>query len=131
MKTATRILLFTLCLMLSACMPPGQRLLDISIEVDGQAKIEAIYGVPDYTPVEDMWDELSVVEFQCSPEEAAGIFESYGSIEGEVVITIRHVQDVLASSTVNDLLMVQGRNKASWKISPDEIQRLNANSQQQ
>jgi len=65
-------------LALSACglLQPGQRLLQIEIEQDGKSVFSGIRGVPDSTPVKQMWDVVDDVPFEAAADVVPGTADS-------------------------------------------------------
>ncbi len=54
-----------------SCTPmPGQRLLTVQIESDGNVVYEGIRGVPDNTPVFEMWDVSATFDLNPPPVKA-------------------------------------------------------------
>ena len=121
------ILLGLTCCLFPGCTFPGQRLLYIEIAVDGETRLEARRGVPDSTPIEEMWDVLVDLQF-AAPEIASEASKSRSkpgvewNPEEEVTVTIFHGESELASSTVESLAWIPTED--GWVLQVGELERL-------
>ena len=108
------------------CAAPGQRLLRVQIEVDGETMFQGMRGVPDSMPVEQMWSELDSVSFQAlESDEDAAVGSGQASsdkerrLSGEVVVRILHVERELSKAQSN-VLDMQSQNGTDWYFVPGE-----------
>ena len=131
MNNYTRICLAALlCLLVTSlsCMPtPGQRLLTVQIDLDGNVVYEGIRGVPDNTPVVEMWDVLGDVPFEPTATENNGTEdgESNGrTLEGTIVVRIKHVNRELANASLEGLTLRSNDAEASWSLDAAEVARI-------
>ena len=104
----------------TSCVHVGQRLLTIQIEVDGQVVLEGIRGVPDNTPVNEMWDVLGDVSFMSMSAE----HEHPDTLNGNVVVRIKHVDRQLTSAKLKTLSLQPDDAGSEWSIGKDEAERI-------
>jgi len=118
-------LLLCLSVMCVSCMP-GQRLLTVQIEVGGQVAFEGIRGVPDTTPIAQMWDVLSDIHFQPSTTESIAPADNTAThtLEGPVVVRILHTDDQLASATLKKLTLRPNNAADAWTLGEAEVQQI-------
>ena len=105
----------------------GQRLLDIEIEQDGKPAFSGIRGVRDDMPVKQMWDVLGDVPFEASGDEVPGTTDRDAdsvTLTGKVLIRIKHVDRVLAETTVSELKLVRSGGTPTWMLAAGEGQRI-------
>lgn len=121
-------LVVMLCLPLTSvsCLP-GQRLLTIQIEVEGNPEYEGVRGVPDSTPVAQMWDVLGDVRFKptttkASSQNAAPLDSQV--LEGAIVVRIMHVNDELATASRSKLTLRYDDATDAWKLEQTEVERI-------
>ena len=92
------------------CLPLGQRLLNVEIEVDGVKRFEGIVGVPDSTSKKAMWNSVDDVEFRAvTPDDAV-------DLEGDVVVRILHTGNELTSSRCEQLRLLPGDAKGTFLL---------------
>jgi len=118
----------------TSCVPDlhiGQRLLTIQILLDDQIVLEGYRGVDDRTPIDEMWDVLESVEFHTPTEDpVSDITVEAGtkcSLEGNVVVRIKHVEQVLAQAELKKLtaLAFEAKNdRGFWMIGPADARRV-------
>ena len=121
------LLLFLLALSACGLLQPGQRLLHIEIEQDGEPAFSGIRGVPDSTPVKRMWDVLDDVLFEASADVVAGTTDRDAdsvTLTGKVVIRIKHVDRILAETTISELQLVRTDSTPPWTLAAGEGERV-------
>jgi hypothetical protein len=121
------LLLFLLAV--PSCRLPhvGQRLLHIHIVQDGKPVLSGIRGVPDNTPVNQMWDVIDDVSLETSANELLRTDENDAdslTLTGKVLIRIKHVDKVLAESTVSELKLVRSGGTSTWTLAAGEGERI-------
>jgi hypothetical protein len=119
--------LFLLAFPACGLLQPGQRLLHIEIEQDGKLVFSGIRGVPDSTPVKQMWDVVGGIPFKAAGDEVAGATDQdaeSANLTGKVVIRIKHVDRILAETTVSQLQLTRSADKATWVLAADEAERI-------
>lgn len=121
------LLLFLLAV--PSCRFPhvGQRLLDIDIVQDGKPVFSGIRGVPDDTPVKQMWDVVDDVQFHASGDEVPGTTDNGAdsvTLTGKISIRIKHVDNFLADTTVSELKLVRSGGSPTWTFATGEGQRI-------
>ena len=90
------------------CLPLGQRLLNVEIEVDGVKRFEGIVGVPDSTSKKAMWNSVDDVEFRAvTPNDAP-------NLECDIVVRILHTKHELTSSRCKQLRLMPGDAKGTF-----------------
>ena len=125
-----------LCVLLTsvACTPtPGQRLLTVQIEADGNVVYEGIRGVPDRTPVVEMWDVLDDVPFRLTATEDKVSETGEANIrtlEAAVVVRIKHVGRELASSLLKELTLQSKDGGTSWSLDAAEVARIKESAEE-
>jgi hypothetical protein len=110
---------------------PGQRLLTIQIESDGNVVYEGIRGVPDSTPVDGMWEVLGDVPFEPTDTQAHRTEDENANertLNGTVVLRIKHVDKELASASVEELALHYSDGK--WLLDAAEVSRIKQSAQQ-
>ncbi len=126
--------LLCLCLTSVSCTPlPGQRLLTVQIESDGSVLYEGIRGVPDTTPVVEMWDELSDISFKSiasTNKDAEDGETNTRTVEGTVIVRIKHVNEELTSVSLKKLTIRSNDNGASWSLDAAEAARINESAEE-
>ena len=126
--------LFLLALPACDALHPGQRLLHIEIEQDEKLAFSGIRGVPDSTPVKRMWDVLDDVPFEASDNAVPGTADSDAAsvkLTGKVLIRIKHVDRVLAATTISELKLVRSGGSAAWTLAAGEGRRIRGQSDNQ
>ena len=121
------VLLFLIAV--ASCRFPhvGMQLLDIDIVQDGKPVFSGIRGVRDDMPVKQMWDVLGDVPFEASGDEVPGTTDrdaDFVTLTGKVLIRIKHVDRVLAESTVSELKLVRSGGTSTWMLAAGEGQRI-------
>ena len=119
--------LFLLALPACGLLQPGQRLLHIEIEQEGDSVFSGIRGVPDSTPVKRMWDVLDDVRFEAAAYVLPGTVDSDTdslTLSGKVVVQIKHVNTVLAETSVSELKLVRSVGTSTWTLAAGEGQRI-------
>ena len=109
-----------------SCMP-GQRLLTVQIESDGNVVYEGIQGVPDNTPVVEMWEVLGDVPFESTANESnvpEGNEKNARALEGAIVVRIKHVNNELARASLKKLTLRSNDAGASWSLDGAEVKRI-------
>lgn len=105
------------------CMP-GQRVLQIEVEVDGVPKFQGMRAVRDSMSVESMWSELEFVSLKAVNAEGDSLSASENlRLTGEVVVRILHVENELSTSQSN-VLDLESTNGKDWCFAPGEIQKI-------
>ena len=107
----------------SGCAFPGQRLLTIEIDRDGLTIFSGNYGVPDSTPVDEMFDVVTKVNLDAtnasnktvSQSEAAG-GEAQESLPGQLTLRIKHSGEELALRKISNLEMSQVSEGKYWRV---------------
>ena len=137
MNNNTRIVFAVLlCLSLTSlsCTPiPGQRLLTVQIESDGNVLYEGIRGVPDTTPVLEMWDFLGDISFQPTATEAKDADDGEANartLDRAVVVRIKHVNKELAIASLERLTIRSKDNGESWSLDAAEAARIKKSAQE-
>ena len=105
----------------------GQRLLHIEIEQNGKPAFSGIRGVRDDMPVKQMWDVLGDVTFEASGDEVLGTTDKDAdsvTLTGKVLIRIKHVDRVLAETTVSELKLARSGGTSTWMLAAGEGQRI-------
>ena len=86
-----------------------------------------IRGVRDDMPVAQMWDVLPDVRFEIAAD-SAGSFEDTGegtgTLNGEVVVRILHVDRELGKALLSSLSLTREPDKTSWSVSREECERV-------
>ncbi len=106
---------------------PGQRLLTVQIESDGKVVYEGIRGVPDNTPVVEMWDVLDDVPFKPTTTKNNGAENDTTNrvtLEGAVVVRIKHVNRELANAALEELTFRHNKVEATWSLDAAEVARI-------
>jgi hypothetical protein len=105
----------------------GLRLLHIDIVQDGTPAFSGICGVPDDTPINQMWDVLGDVPLEAFGDEAPGTTDKDAdavTLTGKVLIRIKHVDRVLAETTVSELKLVRSGGTSTWTLAAGEGERI-------
>lgn len=121
-------LLLFLALGLSACMP-GQRLLDVRIEVSGEAVAQTWFAVDDHLSEDQAWSQLDGAVF-----EAVGVGvpapSSDGQVEllGPIRLVLDHAGDEFAAADLEQLFLKQvsagtAGSPGTWLLAPGEVER--------
>jgi len=115
-----------LCMSLSSCTPSGQRLLTVQIESDGNVVFDGIRGVPDNTPVVEMWNVLGDIPFETTADDNSALDgeENARRLEGAIVVRIKHVDNELASASLKTLTLRSDDGGASWTLDGAEVKRI-------
>ena len=117
------LLILAFCL---SCTPSGQRLLTVQILHDGVVLYEGQRGVPDYTPVEEMWEEVSDISFVdvVGDDSVQNDSEEIRDISGEIVIRIWHVEQKLTECSFGKLSLHRQDAGDSWIIASPSAKRI-------
>ncbi len=117
-----------LCMSMTSlsCARPGQRLLTVQIESNGTVVYEGIRGVPDNTPVAEMWNVLGDVPFESRADDESPVDKEQNvrKLQGAIVVTIKHVDQQLARTSVEELTLHSIDSGASWSLESTEAQRI-------
>lgn len=129
MNHRTRIYFATLfCLSISsmACSPPGQRLLTVQIESNGNVEYEGIRGVPDSTPVVQMWDVIGDIPFEYIAKNGSFVNDKKTTreLKGALVVRIKHVNKELANASLTRLTLRSSDAGALWSLDGAEVKRI-------
>ena len=127
MKNRNFAILVGLLLPMACCLPPGQRLLTVQIELDGVITFEGIRGVPDYIPVDQMWDVLQDVPFHlrnASATKPDSPDANACSLNGKIVVRIQHVDEELDTAKLTSLTLCKGESGSSWLLKEGEALRV-------
>lgn len=125
MILAQRIGIVALVLALAGatgCAFPGQRLLTIQIERDGMTIFSGNYGVPDSTPVDEMYDVVTKVDLDATTASSKTINsqqsneEPQESLPGQLVLLILHSDEELARRNISNLEMSQISEGKYWRV---------------
>jgi hypothetical protein len=103
------------------------RLLDIDIVHDGKLAFIGIWGIRDNTSFKQVWDVLGDVPFEASGDEIPGTTDKDAdsvTLTGKVLIRIKHVDKVLAETTVSELKLVRSDGTPMWMLAAGEGQRI-------
>lgn len=112
---------FALC---TGCVP-GQRLLTVQIEKNGAVVYEGFHGVPDATPVPDMWDVLEDIPFEPierGDSKADSEDATKQTMDGSIVVRIKHVDTVLVTSEMKSLTITSQQD--GWSLDRDQVSRI-------
>ena len=125
------VFVLPLCLAMVSCHM-GQRYLTFEIEVDEKVVLAGHRGVPDDTPVDEMWDRLDDISFDV-PEDSTSELEAAAgqslTLDGNVVVRIRHVDRELSRAAVSSLTLTRDTPSSAWTLSESDLeqfQRANA-----
>ncbi|WP_442508565.1 hypothetical protein SH528x_000088 [Novipirellula sp. SH528] len=128
----------TLVLYLGCCQaisllytPPGIRLLTVQIESNDNVVYEGIRGVPDNTPVVEMWDILGDVPFKSTAKGSSVLDDdekNAGKLEGVIVVRIKHVDKKIANASLKKLTLRSVSAGASWTLDGAEVERIKADA---
>jgi len=127
MKNRNIAILVGLLLPMACCLPPGQRLLTVQIELDGVITFEGIRGVPDYTPVDQMWDVLQDVPLHLrngSTAKPDSPDANTCSLNGKIVVRIQHVDEELCTAKLTSLALFKSEPDSSWSLKESEALRV-------
>lgn len=120
MPCCQRVGVLLLVLPMLSCVHVGQRLLTVMVEVDGAAVLEGHTAVPDYTPVDQMWAAVADAPLKL----ASGATEPARPLSGNVVVRIQHRSTVLATATLDSLMLTKDPSGSSWTLSTSQVARL-------
>ena len=112
---------FALCI---GCVP-GQRLLTVQIEKDGAVVYEGFHGVPDTTPVPEMWDVLENIAFEPIERGGGNADAEDGAkqtMDGSIIVRLMHVDAVLATSELESLTITSLED--GWSLDGDQVSRI-------
>jgi hypothetical protein len=113
-----------LAIALASCMS-GQRYINVSIDRDGTRILEAGYGVSDALDARAIWNTLQEAHFESSAAiepDAADPLKA--ALRGKIRIVIRHVQNQIASTQVDELRLIRASNTSEqWLLAPGEANR--------
>ena len=125
-----RILLPLVLISVIGCLPAGQRLLSVEIELNGQVVFEGIRGVPDSTPRIEMWDILPDTPLRAT-DDASELIRDEQTTLADAVVRISHVESTLLSANVESLQLVAS-DQQTWRISAanaDQIRKSHESTQ--
>ena len=120
-------MLFAIALGTSSCIPPGQRLLDVTIERGGIVIFEGIRGVRDTMPSDQMWGVLEYVPFQLVGDSAKLTTSGQGqlcSLSSEVIVRFRHVDDDLLRADLNSVVLQKSEADGCWYLDKHQASRI-------
>jgi hypothetical protein len=110
-----------------SCTPLGQRLLTVQIESNGKVVYEGIRGVPDSTPVVEMWDVLDDVPFEYTVKDGNAIEDDETNtrkLEGALVLRVKHVNNELARASLEKLTLRSDDAGETWSLDGAEVERI-------
>ena len=119
-----RILLPLVLISVIGCLPAGQRLLSVEIELNGQVVFEGIRGVPDSTPRIEMWDILPDTPLRAT-DDASELIRDEQTTLADAVVRISHVESTLLSANVESLQLVAS-DQQTWRISAANADQIRA-----
>ncbi|MHC5026642.1 MAG: hypothetical protein ACYTGR_07785 [Planctomycetota bacterium] len=124
MRSVTAWTTGLLLLALASCAPPGQRLLDVEIEVEGQVVFEGFRGVRDTMEVERMWEVIGDIAFDPAAGTPLDSLEPVEVLEGMIVVRIRHTGDELATASLASVSLAMNPSTKTWSLDDASRQRL-------
>ena len=120
-------MIFAIALGASSCLPPGQRLLSITIASDGLVTFEGIRGVRDTMPRDQMWRVLEHVPFQLVNNSAKLTANDQGqscSLSGKVTVRFYHVKDNLLHADLSSLVLQKSETDNYWYLDKHQASRI-------
>lgn len=124
MRSVTAWTTGLLLLALASCAPPGQRLLDVEIEVNGQVVFEGFRGVRDTMPVDRMWEVVGEIAFDPAAGIALDSLEPVEVLAGSIVVRISHTGDELATASLDSMSLALNPGTKTWSLDDASRQRL-------
>jgi len=118
-----------LLLVLGACSASGchagQRLLEATVERDGEPVLQAKYGVSDQATPAAAWGQLVGKHFKAvGPITPDAGDPQKAVLKGKIRITLRHTGSHFASADVDQLRLVRVAGaEDEWEIPKDEVDR--------
>ena len=120
-------MLFAIALCTSSCLPPGQRLLNITIERDGLVTFKGFRGVPDTMPVDQMWGVLEDVRFDLVNNSVKLSNNDQGkscSLSGKVIVRFYHVDENLLRADLNSMSLQKAKDDNYWYLDKRQARRV-------
>lgn len=126
MKLQCQLAALAAIVAMAGCYFPGQRLLRVRVEQNGQVVAEGIFSVPDSFDRQATWERLSGASL-----EAVGVITPEANdrhlavLAGSVRVSLEHADRPYAAADAKRLRLVADPDQAGrWKIEPGEVMRL-------
>lgn len=103
----------------TSCIPAGQRLLTIEIELNGLVAFQGIRGVPDNLAIDKIWNIIGEVTFTSDSDQPQTI-----ELTGDIVVRIKHVESELANAKLEALSLERDTTNSGWRLQEGEAKRV-------
>ncbi len=116
-------------LTLLACMPLGQKLLNLEIQQDGHVLLSTSFDVPDTSTESEIWNCAGEAPFSTEVDSVAPSASDplRAEIQGEVQIRILWTGSLEATATLQDLQLIRSAESADdWHLPAEEVRRAMA-----
>ena len=119
-----------LLLSLAACLPPpGQKLLSLQVQRDGEFVLSTVFDVPDTSTEAELWDSAGEVPFSTTVDglEPSASDPLSAEVVGPVEVRILWNDTVESAVTLEGLrLLRSAEDSDDWRLPPEEIRRAKA-----
>jgi hypothetical protein len=125
MRPRFAVLLLALCACFASSGCGGQRLLEATVERDGEPLLQAKYGVSDQATPAAAWGQLVGKHFKAvGPITPDAGDPNKAVLKGKIRITLRHTGTHFAGADVDQLRLVRVTGaEDEWEIPKDEVER--------
>ena len=116
--------------LIPSCLPPGRKLLNLEVHLDGNLVLTTTFDVPDSEPVPEHWNHATSPPFStkpgtASPLPAKGEAPLQAKLSGAVELKLYHSERVLSSASLTDLELIRtSPDKQDWHLPPGELRRV-------
>ena len=124
MRPRHAVLLLALAPLASGCFG-GQRLLEATVERDGEPVLQAKYGISDQATPAAAWSQLAGRHFKAvGPVTPDAGDPNKATLKGKIRITLRHAGTHFASADADQLRLVRVAGADDeWEIPKEEVER--------
>jgi hypothetical protein len=128
LRTKNAFVAIALCIIVSACLPPGRKLLNMMVANQGEVLFETVFDVADTSEESEMWDAagqcpFSVVNEVDSLPRPSGV-QSLVELEGDVEILITWTGELQAEIMLGGATVERCSASCSgWHLTPETVRR--------
>lgn len=117
-----------LSIIVSSCLPPGRKLLNMTVASQGEVLVETIFDVADTSEESEIWDAAGQCPFSVVNEVDSlpkpGGSQSVVELEGDVEILITWTGELQAEAMLGGATVERCSASCSgWHLTPETVRR--------
>ena len=120
-----------LCIIVSACLPPGRKLLNMTVANQGEVVFETVFDVADSSDESELWDAAGQCPFSVVREmdslpksEQPGEGQTLVELDDSVAISITWTGELQAEAMLEGATVEMcSAGCSGWHLSPETVRR--------